>query len=119
MSATNVRVVNNATMARSTVALDTAALLIELNAKRAAMRLGGPKFVAERRQFAPSSYGFEDGRVHVWLLRVSLFDGEALGGFRPSSRAHTRCQRRLKLHTSADRNCTNGRDERTSLDRVG
>lgn len=80
--ATNVRVVNLGTMARSTLALDTVALLVELRAKRAAMRLGAPKFVAERRQFAPFSYRFEDGRVHVWLLPVSVFDGEALGGER-------------------------------------
>lgn len=80
--ATKVRVVNLGTMARSTVALDTVALLVELRAKRAAMQLGAPKFVAERRQFAPFSYRFEDGRVHVWLLPVSVFNGEALGGER-------------------------------------
>lgn len=80
--ATNVRVVSFATMARATVALDTAALLTEFKAKRAAMRLGAPKFVAERRPFAPFSYRFEDGRVHVWLLPASVFNGEALGGER-------------------------------------
>lgn len=80
--ATNVRVVDLGTMARSAAAVDTVALLVELRAKRAAMRLGAPKFVAERRQFAPFSYRFEDGRVHVWLLPVSVFDGEALGGER-------------------------------------
>jgi hypothetical protein len=80
--ATNVRVVDLGTMARSAAAVDTVALLGELRAKRAAMRLGAPKFVAERRQFAPFSYRFEEGRVHVWLLPVSVFDGEALGGER-------------------------------------
>jgi hypothetical protein len=81
-TARNVRLVNFATMARSVAALDTAALLTELRAKRVAMRLGAPKFVAERRQFAPFSYRYEDGSVHVWLLPVSVFDGEALGGER-------------------------------------
>jgi len=81
--ATNVRLVNFGTMARSTVPLDTAALLGELRAKRVAMRRGAPTFVAERRQFAPFSYRDEkDGRVRVWLIPVSLFDGEALGGER-------------------------------------
>jgi len=80
--AANVRVVNFATMARSTAALDTAALLIEMKAKRAAMRIGAPKFAAERRPFAPFSYRFEDGSVHVWLMPVSVFDGESLGGER-------------------------------------
>ena len=69
-------------MARSTAALDTAALLIGLKAKRAAMRIGAPKFAAERRPFAPFSCRFQDGSVHVWLLPVSVFDGEALGGER-------------------------------------
>jgi hypothetical protein len=80
--ATNVRTVDLGTMARSTATLDTVALLVELRAKRAAMRLGAPKFSAEKRQFAPFSYRFEDGRVHVWLLPVTVFGGEALGGER-------------------------------------
>ncbi len=80
--ATNVRLVDLGTMARSTVALDTVALLAELQAKRTAMRLGAPKFAAEQRQFAPFSYRAEDGRVHVWLVPVAVFDGEAVGGER-------------------------------------
>lgn len=81
--AINVRLVNFATNARSTAPLDTAALLGELRAKRAAMRLGAAKFVDERRPFAPFSYRDEDdGRVHVWLLPVSVLDGTALGGER-------------------------------------
>ena len=47
------------------------------------MRLGGPKYEAERRPFAPFSYRDEDdGRVHVWLVPVALLDGQALGGER-------------------------------------
>jgi hypothetical protein len=80
--ATNVRLVSFATMARSTAAIDTAALLVEVKAKRAATRLDAPKFASERRPFAPFSYRFEDGRVHAWLLPISVFDGEALGGER-------------------------------------
>lgn len=81
--ATNVRLVNFATMARSAEPLDTAALLGELRAKRAATRLAAPKFVAERRQFAPFSYRDEnDGGLHVWILPVSVLEGEALGGER-------------------------------------
>jgi hypothetical protein len=81
--ASNVRLVNFATMARSTAPLDTAALLGELRAKRAAMRLGAPGYAAERRQFVPLSYRDEDdGRVHVWLIPGALLDGEALGGER-------------------------------------
>jgi hypothetical protein len=80
--ATDVRVVDLGTMVRSTPTLDTVALLGELRAKRAAMRLGAEKFASEKRQFAPFSYRFEDGRVHVWLLPVTVFNGAAVGGER-------------------------------------
>jgi hypothetical protein len=83
-TAQNVRVVDFANSVRYRGSVDTAAILAEARASRAAVRKGMPSFVSAQRQFAPLSMRSDGDSIEVWLLPAGLFTGRTptVGGER-------------------------------------
>lgn len=74
-TAQNVRVVDFVNSVRYRGNVDTAAILAEARASRAAVRKGMPSFVSAQRQFAPLSMRSDGDSIEVWLLPAGLFTG--------------------------------------------
>ncbi len=82
---TRLSVVDLATGARHSGAVDTSALLAETRAARGGMLKGFDRFEAEGRQFAPFSFRSDGDTIEVWLLPTTMLMGAqptSLGGER-------------------------------------